>query len=59
LLYQSLKRLGRTTELVVYPGEPHGLTKPTHMKDRMERYLIWYGQYVKGEKPTEPSKPAN
>lgn len=55
LLYQSLKRLGRTTQLVVYPGEPHGLKKPTHMKDRLERYLAWYGQYVKGETPAAPA----
>ncbi|HLY60916.1 MAG TPA: S9 family peptidase [Terriglobia bacterium] len=54
LLYQSLKRLGRTTQLVVYPGEPHGLNKPTHLKDRMERYLAWYGQYVKGETAAAP-----
>jgi dipeptidyl aminopeptidase/acylaminoacyl peptidase len=55
LLYQSLKRLGKTTELVVYPGEPHGLKKPSHMKDRLERYLAWYGQYVKGEAPAAPA----
>jgi dipeptidyl aminopeptidase/acylaminoacyl peptidase len=59
LLYQSLKRLGRTTELVVYPGEPHGLNKPTHMKDRLERYLAWYGQYVKGEAPAGTPPPTN
>jgi dipeptidyl aminopeptidase/acylaminoacyl peptidase len=59
LLYQSLKRLGRTTELVIYPGEPHGLKKPSHLKDRLERYLAWYGQYVKGEAPKAPALPAN
>ena len=48
-LYQSLKRLGRTTQLVVYPGEYHGFTRPTFLKDRFERYLAWYAQYVKGE----------
>ena len=50
-LYESLKRLGRTTELVVYPGEYHGFTRPTFLKDRYERYLAWYAQYVKGEPP--------
>ncbi len=48
-LYQALKRLGRTTELVVYPGQHHGLSKPSYIKDRYERYLEWYGRYVKGE----------
>ncbi len=48
-LYQALKRLGRTTQLVVYPGESHGIRTPSFQKDRYERYLAWYGIYVKGE----------
>lgn len=46
-LYQALRRLGRTTQLVVYPGEHHGIRKPTFQKDRFERYLNWYDKYVK------------
>jgi dipeptidyl aminopeptidase/acylaminoacyl peptidase len=49
LLYQALRRLGRTTQLVVYPNQHHGLSVPTYQKDRYERYLDWYGKYVKGE----------
>ena len=52
--YQALKVLGRTTELVVYPGEPHGFTKPSHIKDRYERYLAWYAKYLKGEGSGRP-----
>jgi dipeptidyl aminopeptidase/acylaminoacyl peptidase len=48
-LYQALKVLGRPTQLVVYPGEYHGFTKPTHLQDRFERYLAWYAKYLKGE----------
>ena len=48
LLYQALRRLGRTTELVVYPNQHHGLRVPSYQKDRFERYLSWYGKYVKG-----------
>ena len=47
-LYQALRRLGRTTELVVHPGQPHGIGKPSYQKDRYERYLAWYEKYVKG-----------
>lgn len=47
-LYQALKRLGRTTQLVVYPGESHGIDTPSYIKDLYERYLDWYGKYVKG-----------
>jgi dipeptidyl aminopeptidase/acylaminoacyl peptidase len=51
-LYQALKRLGRTTQLVVYPGEFHGIQKPSYIKDLYERYLEWYGKYVKGSAST-------
>ena len=47
-LYQALRRLGRETLLVVYPGEHHGIRTPTFQKDRLERYLDWYDWYVKG-----------
>lgn len=48
-MYQALKRLGRPTELVVYPGEYHEFKTPSHIKDRLERYLAWYNHYVKGD----------
>ncbi len=54
-LYQALRRLGRTTELIVYPGEHHGIERPSFQKDRLERYLEWYGRYVKGETKTGES----
>jgi dipeptidyl aminopeptidase/acylaminoacyl peptidase len=46
-LYQALKRLGREVQLVVYPGQSHGLRIPSYQKDRLERYLEWYGRFVK------------
>ncbi|MFQ5789722.1 MAG: prolyl oligopeptidase family serine peptidase [Acidobacteriota bacterium] len=46
-LYQALKRLGRETELVVYPGEYHGIRTPSYRKHLYERYLAWYDRYVK------------
>jgi dipeptidyl aminopeptidase/acylaminoacyl peptidase len=48
-MYQAMKSLGRETELVVYPGEYHEFKTPSHLKDRLERYLAWYAHYVKGE----------
>jgi dipeptidyl aminopeptidase/acylaminoacyl peptidase len=47
-LYQALRRLGRTTQLVVYPGQHHGIRVPSYQKDRYERYLAWYDKYVRG-----------
>jgi dipeptidyl aminopeptidase/acylaminoacyl peptidase len=55
-MYQALRRLGRPTELVVYPGEYHDFKTPSHIKDRLERYLAWYGHYVKGDS-TPPRPP--
>lgn len=46
-MYQAMKRLGRETQLVVYPGEFHGLKKPSFIKDRLERTVGWYDKYVK------------
>jgi len=45
-MYQALRSLGRETQLVVYPGAAHVLTRPSHQLDRMERYLAWYGKYL-------------
>jgi hypothetical protein len=57
-MYQALKSLGRTTELVVYPGEFHSFTTPSHIKDRFERNLAWYAHYVKGDStPARPPEP--
>ena len=57
-MYQALKRLGLPTELVVYPGEYHEFKTPSHIKDRLERYLAWYGHYVKGDlAPPRPPEP--
>ena len=46
-LYQALRRLGVETQLVVYPDEHHGFSKPAFQLDRLERYLAWYDKYVK------------
>ncbi|MGA7855460.1 MAG: S9 family peptidase, partial [Candidatus Acidiferrales bacterium] len=53
-MYQSLRRLGVPTLLVVYPGQFHEFTRPSFIKDRYERYLDWYGHYVNGEGPAIP-----
>ena len=46
-MYQALKSLGRETQLVIYPGEHHGFKKPSYQRDRLERYLDWYGRHLK------------
>jgi dipeptidyl aminopeptidase/acylaminoacyl peptidase len=46
-MYQALKSLGRPTELVVYPGQFHGFTRPSYIRDRYERWLGWWDKYLK------------
>lgn len=41
-MYQALKSRGITTGLIIYPGEHHGLKRPSFLKDRMDRWLAWY-----------------
>lgn len=46
-MYQALRSNGVDTQLIIYPGQYHGLSKPSYLKDRMQRYLGWYGKYLK------------
>ena len=46
LMYQSMRRLGRETLLVVYPGQGHGGFPPAYEADRYRRFLGWFGRYL-------------
>jgi dipeptidyl aminopeptidase/acylaminoacyl peptidase len=46
-MYQAVRSLGIDTQLIIYPGQYHGIRKPSYLKDREERYLAWYGKYLK------------
>ncbi len=45
-MYQALKSLNVPTQLVIYPGEHHGLGRTRFILDRYERYLAWYDRYL-------------
>ncbi len=54
-MYQALRSLGVDTQLIIYPNEFHGISRPSYVRDRYERYLAWYDKYVKGaKKPAIP-----
>ena len=46
-MYQALRELQVPTQLVIYPGENHGLTVPSYLLDRMQRNLAWYDRFLK------------
>ncbi|HVP89810.1 MAG TPA: S9 family peptidase [Terriglobales bacterium] len=49
-MYQALRSLGVPTELVIYPGQHHVLTRPSYIHDHLERILAWFDKYLKGAK---------
>jgi dipeptidyl aminopeptidase/acylaminoacyl peptidase len=50
-MYQALRSLGIDTRLVIYPNETHGISRPSYVRDRYERYLAWYDKYLKKTAP--------
>lgn len=46
-MYQALRSQGVPTELLIYPGQFHGFTQPSFIKDRFERYYQWFDKYLK------------
>ncbi len=46
-LYQSLRRLGVPTQLIIYPGQSHGIRLPAFQQDRYERYVAWFDRFLK------------
>ena len=43
-MYQALSSLGIDTQLVIYPGQHHGLRKPSHEVDRLKRFRDWFAK---------------
>jgi dipeptidyl aminopeptidase/acylaminoacyl peptidase len=46
-MYQALQALGIPTELVVYPDQFHDITRPSFIKDRLERVEAWFARFLK------------
>ena len=50
-MYQALKSLGVDTQLIVYPGQFHGISRPSFVRDRYQRYLDWYERFMRPVTP--------
>jgi dipeptidyl aminopeptidase/acylaminoacyl peptidase len=46
-MYQALKSIGTPTKLVIYPGQFHGITRPSYRRHRLEQWVKWFDTYVK------------
>jgi len=56
-LYRALRHYSDVpTELVVYPGEGHGLTKYKHRKAKMEWDIAWFDRYLRDTTQSETSE---
>jgi dipeptidyl aminopeptidase/acylaminoacyl peptidase len=53
-MYESLKSVGTPTEIIVYPGQFHGFTRPSFIRDRYTSWFGWYDKYL-GRTSTSPS----
>jgi dipeptidyl aminopeptidase/acylaminoacyl peptidase len=53
-MYQALKSVGTPTELIIYPGQFHGLTRPSFIRDRYQRWFDWYDKYLGLTPPKAP-----
>jgi dipeptidyl aminopeptidase/acylaminoacyl peptidase len=53
-MYQALRSLGVDTQLVIYPGQYHGIKRPSFQRDRLQRYLDWYDRYLKTDHDSRP-----
>jgi dipeptidyl aminopeptidase/acylaminoacyl peptidase len=45
-MYAALRTLGVPAQLIVYPGQNHLLTRPSYIKDCMQRYIAWFDRYL-------------
>jgi dipeptidyl aminopeptidase/acylaminoacyl peptidase len=52
--YTWLRRREVPTGLIVYPDEGHGISRPTFVIDRLERYRTWFGHHILGDGDADP-----
>ncbi len=56
-LYRALKHYVKIpTQLIVYPGEGHGLTTREHRKAKMEWDLARFDKYLMAEQDDPPTE---
>jgi len=56
-LFSYLQLNGVPSRLVLYPGEGHGINKPSHMLDYETRELEWFRHYLLGDAEAAGAEP--
>jgi dipeptidyl aminopeptidase/acylaminoacyl peptidase len=60
-MYQAVRSVGVDTQLIIYPGQFHGLSVPSYLRDRLQRQIDWYERHLSAPmRPTRhsPVRPA-
>ncbi len=57
-MYEALRSAGTPAELIVYPGQFHGFTRPSFIRDRYVRWFAWYDKYLGLTPPAATAQPA-
>ena len=58
-LYAALKGLGKTTRLVMLPGEAHGYTGRESVLDVVAEMFEWFDRWVKNARPRQGAASSN
>jgi dipeptidyl aminopeptidase/acylaminoacyl peptidase len=45
-MYEALRTLEVPTQLVIYPGQSHVFTRPSYIRDKMQRFIDWFARYL-------------
>jgi dipeptidyl aminopeptidase/acylaminoacyl peptidase len=53
-MYQAVRSIGVDTQLIIYPGQFHGLSVPSYLRDRLQRQIDWYERHLSA--PVLPTK---
>ncbi len=56
-MYQAFKSVGIPTRLIVYPGQFHGITRPSYRRHRLEQWVGWFDRHVKGTPDAPAPRP--
>jgi len=56
-MFHYLQLNGVPSRLVLYPGEGHGINRPSHMIDYQTRELEWFRHYVLGVQDAAGAEP--
>ncbi len=60
-MYEAVRSIGVETQLIIYPGQFHGLSVPSYLRDRLQRQIEWYERHLADpQRPTRvsPVRPA-